>query len=302
MSNSPLVDYIKISPNQSSRLGHKIDTITIHHMAGNLSVETVGRIFSDGYREASSNYAVDNDLRVGMYVEEKDRSWASSNGDNDRRAVTIELANDEIGGSWHVADAVIAKCIDLVVDICQRNGIAALNYTGSVSGNLTKHCWFAATACPGPYLGSKFPFIAAEVNKRLNGSTPIPTPPAAENKVLEEDGIFGYQSTRALQRWLGTVEDGEISGQVKELAKYWPAWTTCDYSDEDGSICIEAFQKYLTGRGYECEADGYLGPKTIKQVRSWLKNQQKFSINISSVFDATAAWALQHFLNVVLKK
>ena len=107
MSNSPLVTYTRISPNQSSRLGNKITTITIHHMAGILDVETVGRIFSDGYREASSNYAIDNNLEVGMYVEEKDRSWASSNGDNDRKAVTIELANDEVGGDWHVSDAVI---------------------------------------------------------------------------------------------------------------------------------------------------------------------------------------------------
>jgi len=195
MSNSSLVTYTRISPNQSSRLGHKIDTITIHHMAGDLSVETVGRVFSDGYREASANYAIDNDLQVGMYVEEKDRSWASSNGDNDRRAVTIELANDEIGGNWHVADKVIAKCIDLVVDICQRNGIAKLNYTGDTSGNLTKHCWFAATLCPGPYLGSKFDYIANQVNLRLNPPNPEPKPVMGFERVW---GNNRYETAKAL--------------------------------------------------------------------------------------------------------
>lgn len=299
MSNSPLVTYTRISPNQSSRLGNKITTITIHHMAGILDVETVGRIFSDGYREASSNYAIDNNLEVGMYVEEKDRSWASSNGDNDRKAITIELANDEVGGDWHVADKVIEKCIELCVDICQRNGIRALDYTGDTSGNLTKHCWFAATLCPGPYLGSKFPYIAAAVNARLNGAEPIPEPTPEPAKKLDEDGIFGPLSVAAMQRWLGTVEDGIISGQVRDLAKYWPALTSVTYEDE-GSLVVEAFQKYLTRRGFECEADGYLGPDTIKTMRSWLKKQQGFSIVVSTKFDHTAAWAMQHFLNVVL--
>lgn len=175
MSNSPLVNYIKLSPNHSGQRNHKIDTITIHHMAGNLSVETCGNVFQPRSRQASSNYAVDSRGRVGMYVEEHNRSWCSSSAANDNRAITIEVANDEIGGNWHVSDVALEKTIELCVDICRRNGISRLNYTGDTQGNLTKHEWFASTNCPGPYLGSKFPYIANEVNKRLNGgksSTP----------------------------------------------------------------------------------------------------------------------------------
>lgn len=177
MSNSSLVNYTALSPNYDPRNGTKIDKITIHHMAGNLSVETCGRIFADGSREASSNYGIGTDGRVGMYVEEKNRSWCSSNRANDMRAVTIEVANDQIGGEWHVSDTALNKLIDLCVDICKRNGIAKLNYTGDTSGNLTMHCWFVATACPGPYLKSKFPYIAEQVNKKLQPApTPTPTP------------------------------------------------------------------------------------------------------------------------------
>lgn len=172
MSNSSLVNYVKLSPNHSGQRNHKIDTITIHHMAGNLSVETCGNVFFPVERQASSNYAVDSNGRVGMYVEEHNRSWCSSNPANDHRAVTIEVANDEIGGNWHVSDIALEKTIELCVDICRRNGIAALNYTGDTSGNLTKHEWFAKTNCPGPYLGSKFSYIASEVNRRLNSSLP----------------------------------------------------------------------------------------------------------------------------------
>ena len=102
-----------------------------------------------------------------MYVEEKDRAWTSSNADNDHQAITIEVANNGGGPNWPVSDTALAKLIDLCVDICKRNGIKQLNYTGDASGNLTRHNMFAATACPGPYLQSKFPYIANEVNKRL---------------------------------------------------------------------------------------------------------------------------------------
>ena len=106
-----------------------------------------------------------------MYVEEKNRSWASANRENDMMAVTIEVANDGGAPDWHVSDIAINKLIDLCVDICKRNGIEKLNYTGDVSGNLTRHNMFVPTSCPGPYLQSKFPYIANEVNKRLCGTT-----------------------------------------------------------------------------------------------------------------------------------
>jgi hypothetical protein len=107
-----------------------------------------------------------------MYVEEKNRAWTSSNRDNDNRAITLEVVNDGGAPDWHVSDKALQATIDLCVDICKRNGIARLNYTGDKSGNLTMHKWFAATQCPGPYLESKFPYIAEEVNKRLGSETP----------------------------------------------------------------------------------------------------------------------------------
>ena len=172
MSNSPLVSYTKISPNSNNPRNKPITKITIHHMAGNLSIESCGNIFAKASRNASSNYGIGSDGRIGMYVEEKNRSWCSSSAANDNQAITIEVANDGGAPNWHVSDKALASLIDLCTDICRRNGIARLNFTGDASGNLTQHNYFAATACPGPYLKSKFQYIADEVNKRLNqGST-----------------------------------------------------------------------------------------------------------------------------------
>lgn len=164
--NSSLVNYTKLSPNYNPR-DRKISKITIHHMAGNLTVETCGNIFASSAREASANYGIGSDGRVGLYVEEKNRSWASANRENDMMAVTIEVANDGGAPDWHVSDVAIAKLIDLCVDICKRNGIKKLNYTGDTRGNVTRHNMFVPTGCPGPYLQSKFPYIVSEVNKRL---------------------------------------------------------------------------------------------------------------------------------------
>ena len=105
-----------------------------------------------------------------MYVEEKDRAWTT--GDQiDHSSVTIEVADDVIGNGWHSSDKAMNKLVELCADICRRNGIAKLNYTGGKSGNLLMHKWYQATDCPGAYLESKFPWIASEVNKRLSGNT-----------------------------------------------------------------------------------------------------------------------------------
>lgn len=175
MSNSSLISYTKISPNRTSPRKKPIRKITIHHMAGNLTVEQCGAVFAPTSRKASSNYGIGTDGRIGMYVEEKDRAWTSSSPDNDNQAVTIEVANDTLGPNWTVSDKAMTSLIDLCVDICKRNGIQRLNFTGDKTGNLTMHCYFKSTLCPGPYLKSRFPYIASEVNKRLGAeATPKP--------------------------------------------------------------------------------------------------------------------------------
>lgn len=175
MSNSKLVNYTRISPNKTSPRNHKIDTITIHCMAGNLSVESCGNVFAYTSRKASSNYGIDSDGRIGLYVDEKDRSWCSSNAVNDHRAVTIEVAND--GGAntgWHVSDKAMKALIELVTDICRRNDIKELKWKadkkliGQVDKqNMTVHRWFANKACPGDYLYNKHSYIAEQVNNKL---------------------------------------------------------------------------------------------------------------------------------------
>ena len=186
MSNSPMIDFILLSPNYNPRDGVPIRKITIHHNAGVASVEGIGETFASPEREGSANYGIGYDGRIGMYVEEKNRAWTSSSPGNDYQAVTIEVSNDSCGGNWHVSDVCLNRLIDLCVDICKRNNIERLNFTGDTSGNLTMHKWFAPTACPGEYLESKFPWIAGEVNKRLEENEPMTATEKKEFEALKE--------------------------------------------------------------------------------------------------------------------
>lgn len=177
MSNSPLVSYTKLSPNHSGKRRHAIDTISIHCMAGNLSVESCGRLFADRSREASSNYGIGSDGRIALYVDEGNRSWCTSSASNDNRAVTIEVANCADGEPWPITEEAYRSLINLLVDICKRNHIPELRWKGDQNlvgqvekQNMTVHRWFANKSCPGNWLYEHHGQIAKEVNERLEAA------------------------------------------------------------------------------------------------------------------------------------
>ena len=172
--NSSLVTYIRESPNKSIRKNEtynptgRIDAIVIHHVAGVTEVEALGALFARSSREASSNYGIGNDGRIALFAPEEYRSWCSGNRGIDYRAITVEVSNSAGEPDWPVSEKAYESLIRLCVDICKRHNFR-LNYTGDKTGNLHMHKWYQATGCPGPYLEARFPEIAAEVNRRLDG-------------------------------------------------------------------------------------------------------------------------------------
>lgn len=209
MSNSSLINYTKLSPNCNKPRNHAIDTITIHCMAGNLSVETCGAGFASSARQASSNYGIGSDGRIALYVDEGNRSWCSGNKANDNRAITIEVANTVAADPWPVSDKAYAALIDLLVDICQRNGIKRLLWQGDKSligqvdkQNMTVHRWFQAKACPGDWLYSRHGKIAAEVNARLA-------------QKVEEDDMTQEQFNAMMENYLNSLGEQNVPGWAK---------------------------------------------------------------------------------------
>ena len=245
---SNLVEYVKLSPNCTKPRNKKIDAIVIHHMAGNASVEACGAVFAPASRQASSNYGVGTDGRVACYVEEENRSWATSNAGIDNRAITIEVANCGGDPDWKVSDQALEATIALCYDVCRRYGFK-LNYTGDKKGNLHMHKWYASTGCPGPYLASKFPYIAEEVNRRLGGE-----PPAEKVEVVEKPKDLN----------LPMLQKGSKGDSVKALQilliGYGFSCGSYGADGDFGSATDAAVRKYQKAKGLS--VDGIVGPAT----------------------------------------
>ena len=176
-TNSSLVTYTNITNNKTKNRSHVIDTITIHCYVGQVTAKQGCDYFATTKRQCSSNYVVGMDGSIGLSVDEKDRAWTTSNAANDNRAVTIEVACDNFA-PYKVTTKAYNALIDLVADICKRNGIKQLLWKGdkSLKGqvekqNMTVHRWFSATACPGDYLYGQHTDIAKKVNEKLSPKT-----------------------------------------------------------------------------------------------------------------------------------
>lgn len=255
MGNSSLVNYTKLSPNHSGQRTHAIDTITIHMVVGQCSVETLGNIFANPSRQASSNYGIGLDGRIGMYVEEKNRSWCSSSNANDQRAITIETASDTTY-PYAVKDVVYKSLINLCVDICKRNGKTKMVWLNSLAKvnayayrdnemRMTLHKWFAATNCPGYYLETHMQDIADKVNA-----------------ILGADAGF-------------TARSGDI-------INYTQAWFLTDGIQQitlkkgDKGALVQDIQAYLNYYGwYKGEWTGTFDTALEKAVKAWQKHDGK---------------------------
>ena len=215
-TNSSMVSYTKLSPNHSGQRTHSIDRITPHCVVGQCSVETLGNIFLPTSRQASCNYGIGADGRVGMYVEEKNRSWCSSSNANDQRAVTIECASDTTE-PYAFKDIVYQTLIKLCVDICKRNGKTKLLWLGDKTKTfnynpksdemiLTVHRWFAYKSCPGNWMYARMGDLAEKVTEQL-GSEVKPAQPT--------------------QPTTGTIKMGDlvtITGSTYYSGKTIPSW------------------------------------------------------------------------------
>lgn len=227
-TNSSLVSYTKLSPNHSGLRNHEIDTISIHCVVGQLSVETLGSIFSNPAKEASSNYGIGSDGRIGLYVEERNRSWCTSSSSNDNRAITIEVASDTTH-PYAVNSKAYASLIKLCADICKRNGIKKLLWKGDKSligqvnkQNMTVHRWFSSKSCPGDYLYNRHGQIASEVNALLGNESA--SKPVEAKKSIEEiakevlAGKWGNGADRKKNLAAAGYDYDDIQAKVNELS------------------------------------------------------------------------------------
>lgn len=256
-TNSGLVAYTKLSPNHSGKRTHGIDWITPHCTVGQCTAEGLGDWFSQRSTQASSNYGIDRDGRVGLYVEEKNRSWCSSSNANDQRAVTIECASDT-KEPYAFRDVVYQKLIVLCVDICRRNGKRKLIWFGDKNQTLnyqpeademvlTVHRWFANKSCPGNWLYVRMGELAEKVTKELGESG---KEDAGRKKGLQASAFAGLSEKDAAAK-IGKIctEDMKKSGILASVS-------AAQFILESGYGKSELAQKANNCFGMKCSLSG----------------------------------------------
>lgn len=233
-------------------------------MAGFMSAKGCADYFATTPRQVSSNYCIGNDGKIAMSVEEKNRAWTSSNAENDNRAITIEVANSKGEPNWEISDTAMKSLIDLCVDICKRNGIERLNFTGNKNGNLTMHKYFSKTNCPGPYLSGKFPYIAQEVNKRLEAKEKKEeTKTTEEVKTAKKASFFPPRGYFKLGDY--SVNVGKISSFMRRV---FPSYTDKKaLGNTYGQFLFSAVKEFQKRTGLN--PDGYFGPLTLKELKKY---------------------------------
>ena len=233
-SNSSLVAYTLLSPNHSGLRTEQIDRISPHCVVGQCTAEGLGDWFHKSSTKASSNYGIDKNGRIGLYVEEKNRSWCTSSNANDQRAVTIECASDK-AEPYAMHQVVYDRLVDLCEDICRRNGKKKLLWFGDKNKSLnyqpkademliTVHRWFANKSCPGDWLYARLGDLAAKVTSRL-GSGNVEVIPSG-------------------------MQAGEFQGLTEEqvLAKVGPLFTADQ--KKSGILASVSMAQFILESGY----------------------------------------------------
>lgn len=270
-TNSSLVEYTQISPNRNSPRNNTIQAIVVHHMAGVMTLEQFGNLVANPNRQMSANYAIDNSGRIGLFCPEGDRSWCSSSAKVDNRAITIEVSNDVYGEPWSISAKAYASLIKLCADICKRNGIKKLEYTGNLNGTLLRHCDIVATQCPATWIKNHTSELCAKVNalidepsglytKTLVSGTPIykEIGKAATGKIevttkytIVEEKVVDYIKYGKLKSGAGWVE-------IEKLKRTFNINSAAD---------VKELQTALNEHGFNCGAvDGDVGKNTTNAM------------------------------------
>lgn len=273
-ADSSLVSVVHYSPNNSGQRIYPLTRVSVHCVVGQCAAATLGNMFGNSSFEASSNYGIGYDGQIGQYLPESYRSWCTSSYDNDNRAITIEVASDTYD-PYRVNDAAYKSLIKLLVDICRRNGKKKLLWFGDKSKSLnyspksdelvmTVHRWFANKSCPGDYLYSLHPQIAAEVTKQLGGASgttatttaPTTTETKETNIVLSVNylGRTGYVNNT---KQVKTVQI--LLNAAGYKGKDGKALTVDGAFGANTEYAVMAFQKKNNA-----SADGIVGPVTWK--------------------------------------
>lgn len=235
VNNSSLVTYTRITDNKTVLTNKTLNRISIHCFVGQVTAKSGVDRFATTKNKCSANYVIGYDGSIGLSVEEKDRSWCTSSSDNDKQAITIEVAS-ETTNPYKVTDKAYQALLNLITDICQRNKKTKViwndNKTEALAYKpkeneiiLTVHRWFNNKACPGNYLFNLHPEIASTVTARLNNQKEDDEEVTQEQFNTMMDNWLAEQSNKSASSWSAEArtwaeKNGLISGNTQGKKMY----------------------------------------------------------------------------------
>lgn len=262
MSNSPLVNCTLLTHKHSGTRTHEVDRITPHCFVGQVTAMRGMEILNEGERKASCNYVIGKDGSVGLCVNEDCRSWCSSSGANDQRAITIECASD-LTEPYAFNDAVYNKLIELSVDICKRynkkkllwieDKEKALSYEPKEDEMLiTVHRWFDdMRSCPGDWFYGKLKEFAETVTKCLTNEVQdieIETDNKSENNVLYRVQVGAFKNKAYAQAMEQKLIEKGYPTLLRLIGGLYKVQTGA-FRNKDNAI---NYQKKIIADGFDC--------------------------------------------------
>ena len=152
-----------------------ISVLIPHHNAGVASGENVASFLNTTTRVVSANYVIGQEGEIFETLDESFEPYTTGDRGIDGKGVTFELVNSTPAPEWKITDETFDALVELSIDICKRNGIKEVNYTGDKKGNINLHEWYHQTNCTGPYVKNLMPEYASRVNEGLNVNPTNPT-------------------------------------------------------------------------------------------------------------------------------
>lgn len=253
----------------AGRDGHKIKFIVIHHNGGNLSIADCFSVWQT--RKASAHYQVQGDGRIGQLVHDADTAWHAGNLQANYESIGIEHADAKLAPDWTVSDATLDNGAHLVAAICKYYGLGRPSW----GGNVFPHHHFTSTDCPGALDGSQRDAYISKAQAYYDQMTGTSAPAAAPavNDVfnIDTDGLWGSNTTRALQSAFGTPNDGIISSQATYNRQFLLAattgWEWVANNAAKGSQLIAAIQQQLKNDNqYGGNIDGLAGTQFASAI------------------------------------
>ena len=268
----------------------KAESITVHNTWNDASADNEVKYMIGNNKKVSFHIAVDDKEAVqGIPLDRNAWHAGDGNGKGNRSSIGVEICHSKSGGE-RFAKAE-RNAAELIAGMLKERGWGI--------DRVKKHQDWSGKYCPHRTLDLGWQRFLNMVREYLGGK-PAPSKPVAPQKPnkptsnkINVDGSWGQATTKALQKILGTKQDGIVSNQPTINRKYLysassTSWQFKKTGYSAGSNMIRALQKLIGAkvdgwfgknsvitlqRFLKVKADGSMGPATVRALQKYINSR-----------------------------